>query len=259
MLRTIHSAKDLEVSAKAEAPFVVHGRVKMSANEEEQVRAMLEAMGVGAATESLPMPELGSPARAEATSAPQAAAPTMSISEALSSIQGITERPASPPAAPSTPSAAVASAHGREMSLSTLVHLLGLSTSSQVDLLETQIETLSTKVSAILLKLDRIAADLGTIKGDAAIDRIDFQITEIRALLKRVVPAAAAAGDIETKSDTTKSASGRAKILTSEVSKPAAGKKPETKIVEPDNLEEFNKDDASFQAKEAARIRTEGK
>jgi outer membrane murein-binding lipoprotein Lpp len=159
----------------------------------------------------------------------------------------------------STAAVAAAKPQGREMSLSTLVHLLGLSTASQTNLLETKVEALNTKISALLLKLDRVVTELGAIKADAAVDRIDFQITEIRALLKRMVPAGTAANEIEAKPNGGKSASGRAKILTSEVSKGSAkAAKPETKIVEPDNLEEFNNaDDASYQAEEAQRVRTQ--
>ena len=216
----------------------------MAANEEDQSRAMPGAMGV-TTTDS-------APANGEVP-APQASAvaETMPISDVLNTISNVTERPAAAGSSASGTS-------GREMSLSTLVRLLGLSTNSQVSLLETQVEALTTKVATILLKLDRIALDLGAIKGDAAVDRIDFQITEIRALLKRVVPAAAASGEIETKSTTSKSTSSRAKILTSDVAKSGAGatKKPETQIVEPDNFEEFNKsDDASYQSTEAQRIR----
>lgn len=154
---------------------------------------------------------------------------------------------------------------GRDISLTTLVHLLGLPTATQVDLLETKLDLLSTKVSQILVKLDRLVTDLSTMKNDATVDRIDFQLSDIRALLKRLVPTGII-GDPEPKSDSSKSASNRAKILTSDA--PAAAKaepkkteKAETKIVEQDQLAEFNQsqDDGTFQAEEGRRVRMQTK
>ena len=154
---------------------------------------------------------------------------------------------------------------GREISLATLVHLMGLPTANQISLLETKIDLLTNRVGQVLAKLERMSHELENMKSDATIDRIDFQLTDIRALLKRTIPVSAAAGEVETKSDSPKPASARAKILSSTAPGPKPEEKvqakPETKIVEEDQLAEFNEapDDAAYQAAEGKRVRMQTK
>lgn len=138
----------------------------------------------------------------------------------------------------------------RDVPLSTFVHLLGLSTATQMSLVETKVDAMSSKLATALIKLERLASDVSEIKGDAAVDRIDFQLNDIRNLLKRLAPGmsgGAAAPD----GDAGKSPASRAKVLKSEPGK------PETKIVENDNLQDLSQaaDNEAFQAAEAQRMR----
>ncbi|MFN8392631.1 MAG: hypothetical protein U0136_20225 [Bdellovibrionota bacterium] len=169
--------------------------------------------------------------------------PKAELEETEKSALGLAPREQKPIAGPS-----------RDISLSTFVHLLGLPTAVQISLLETKMDVLTAKVTTLGSKLDRILAELDAVKNDAAVDRIDFQMTEIRSLLRRLVPAAAAMGEIETKQQPPKLQSAKAKVLSSE---PKAGAKPETKILEKDNLEAENAtaDDEAYQQSEGRRIR----
>lgn len=153
--------------------------------------------------------------------------------------------------------AAAASAASRDVPLSTFVHLLGLSTSSQVSLIESKVDMLTSKVATALLKLERLTTDLTDIKADAAIDRIDFQLNDIRALLKKIAPmmAAGSTGTAADAGDGSKSPASRAKVMKSESAK------PETKIVEQDNLADLSHsaDSEAFQVAEGQRVRNQTK
>ena len=231
----------------------------MAVSDEDQMRSMLGSMGVESTDAAFPQQS-----ETSATSGPSA-----SPVEAM---------PAAKPENTGTVDVAALlekrAGGSREMSLSTLVHLLGLSTASQVNLIDSKFDVVNSKLTTMLAKIDRISADLAALKSDSAMDRIDFALTEMRALLKRIAPSATGSAESEAKADSGK-ASTRAKILTSEAPKqapkavevppaaeaaPAAETAPaakaETKIIEQDNLEEFQgQDDASFQTAEAKRIR----
>jgi len=238
----------------------------MAVTDEDQVRAMLESMGVDSTDAAFPQ-EAAPAATPEAS---PAVAPTAASAEAASASTARSESGAAVDMnAVNTllEKRGVGGSHGREMTLSTLVHLLGLSTASQINLLDSKFDVVNAKLTTILSKVERLAADLAVVKGEGAIDRIDFALTEMRVLLKRLVPSAGTV-DAEPKSDSARP-SARAKILSSETPKAeakapdaaapaeaAAAPKPQTKIIEKDNLEEFQtQDDASFQATQAKQVR----
>lgn len=77
---------------------------------------------------------------------------------------------------------------GRDVPVSALVHLLGLPTSAEIQVIESKLDILSSRISAIASKVDRLSQQVGTLANEFYIDRIDFQISEIRTLMKRVFP-----------------------------------------------------------------------
>jgi hypothetical protein len=219
----------------------------MPVSEEEQVKSMLEAMGVSEGGQERPSGELTeTPTEAQTV---ETAAPNQQAQDqpgfADSAVRtGAHERKVYP-------------SSSRDMNLSTFIHLLGLPTAAQMALLDSKVDVLMNKLTAMSLKLERLAADLSAVRGDAAVDRIDLQISEIRALLRRLVPAAAASGELKLKSQPPKVRSEKAKVLSSE---PAAAQTTETKILESDALAEPPQlDDAGFQAEEGKRIRMQTK
>lgn len=248
----------------------------MAASDEDQVRSMLEAMGVSSIEESAPQPAAAPepvavpPAAAVAAPPVQAAAPK--VPEAIADVRAELTHDAAHAAvsAAAERRAAGAVPGGREVPVSTVVHLLGLPTATQLSMLEGKIDILTTRVTSITSKLDRIASELALIKNDATTDRIDFQLNDIRGLLRRLVPKAAAAGDVEPVPESPRLQNAKARILSS--APPAAGaaeadkktpapaaEKKEAKKDEKDALEEFQVDDGTFQANEGRRVRQEMK
>ena len=161
--------------------------------------------------------------------------------------------------------AAVAS---RDIPISTLVHLLNLPTASQMSLLEGKVDVLTGKISAVLSRLERVSSELEVVKNDATVDRIDFQLAEIRSLLKKVLGGTPGGEQADKKSERPKTEKAKPKVLSSDDT-PAAGsekaaaaeKKPETKIIEEDALAELSEPqtDEAFQNAEAARVRLSNK
>lgn len=242
----------------------------MAASEEDQVRSMLEAMGVGSIDETVPAqvepPPAAKPVAVDANADSAASRPAVAkapelpaeIAGALVSAVGATGAERRGAASGTT---------GRDVPVSTVVHLMGLPTAAQLALLEGKIDILTTRVTTVTTKLERIASELSLIKNDATTDRIDFQLNDIRGLLRRLVPKAAAAGEVEPVPESPRLQSAKARILSSEPTAPAADatkKDPAptpapAKKDEKDALEEFQMDNGDFQANEGRRVRQEMK
>lgn len=77
----------------------------------------------------------------------------------------------------------------REISMGTVVRLMGLATDSEVKLLETKIDTLNTKVATLTNKFERLASELQHLLCKEDLERIDLQLAEIRALTKKIARA----------------------------------------------------------------------
>lgn len=84
---------------------------------------------------------------------------------------------------------------GRDVPISALVHLLGLPTSSELSVIESKIDMIGAKLSSVGAKVDRLSQQIGTLANEFYIDRIDFQISEIRTLMKKVFPHVVREGD----------------------------------------------------------------
>ena len=76
-----------------------------------------------------------------------------------------------------------------EMSLTSLVHLLGLPTSSQIDLIETKLELVATKLNSLAQKLERSLGESHSSEVEVRLGRIDLQLAELRAVLKKALAA----------------------------------------------------------------------
>lgn len=188
----------------------------------------------------------------------------------------------------------VGAAGGRDVPVSTVVHLLGLSTSSQIAILEDKVDALTQRLNYAILKLERIATDMHHASHSSTIERLDVQVNDLRALLKRILPKFGGTVDAETDAAPNQgNASGvRSRILSSGSSgsgsraavkaeaapapaetpaapvagtpaeaAPAAAAAPAAPVAATpgkDALEEFEQmDDATFQSAEARRIRVQ--
>ena len=237
----------------------------MPSTEEEQVQAMLDAIGVDTVDQI-----------AETVFASIGEPPTEPVPEPV---------PAAPVAAPvverTVPVVERAASErrgvsgGRDVTISTLVHLLGVSTANQVSVLEAKVDELTAQMSLVLSKLERMNANLQQSKSEATLDRVDYQLSDLRALLKKVFPKLIAGVDLDTPSGDSES---RPKVLSSGSSKANAAPAPsaqasaapataEAAPVQPppskpaaqkDALEEFESaDDSAFQSAEGRRIRSQ--
>ncbi len=236
----------------------------MPSTEEEQVQAMLDAIGVDTvdqiadtvfATIGVPPPE-----RVEAPAEPVAPPPPVQpVAAAPVAERPLPERRAT---------------GGREVTVNTLVHLLGVSTATQVSVLEAKVDDLSAQMSLVLSKLERLSNNLQQSKSEATLDRVDYQLSDLRALLKKVFPKLIAGADLEASTPDSES---RPKVLSSGsfksgaapaaavASEPAAKAEaapvqppPSKPAVQKDALEEFESaDDAAFQSAEGRRIRSQ--
>ncbi len=139
-----------------------------------------------------------------------------------------------------TPIVGSAQAAGRDVPVSSVVHLMGIATSSQVGLLENKLDTLSTKLTSVTMKLEKVSSQLDSIQSGSSFDRIDFQLNDIKTILKKVLPYAMSTPTAEPTIDTSASSS----VLTS---------------VKVDVDEELKKAAAAeeYQRAEAERIRNE--
>lgn len=141
-------------------------------------------------------------------------------------------------------------AASRELTVSTLVHLLGLPSMAQMAAMESSVDLMARKMQTISAQLEKISSELQALSADNSSERIDFQLNEIRAILKRAVVTTGGAKSPAEPS--TKSSTRSARIIESEPPAEAAANP------EPCALSDFdNPDDASFQQAEAQKVREE--
>lgn len=118
-------------------------------------------------------------------SEPSAPEPAAAPEAPAAKIEAAPEIPAAPATEDEKPRT---SATSREVPVSTIVHLLGVPTQQDIRVLESKIDMLSSKLTAVALKLDRVAGQVATMANEFYLDRIDFQISDIRALMRKVFP-----------------------------------------------------------------------
>jgi hypothetical protein len=93
---------------------------------------------------------------------------------------------APPAAAPPRPEPAAP--HPVEVPVSALVHLMGLATAAEVKTLETKLDLLLSRFTAVSLKVERIATQLSTLSTELSLERMELQLTDIRAIMKKLFP-----------------------------------------------------------------------
>jgi hypothetical protein len=79
---------------------------------------------------------------------------------------------------------------GFEVPASTIVHLLGVATQNDLSVMESKLDMLISRVATLSMKVDRLVNQLTTISNEFYVDRIDFQLSDIRQMMKKVFPSA---------------------------------------------------------------------
>lgn len=93
-------------------------------------------------------------------------------------------RPATSAPLGSAVSAVPRASGGREVTVSSLLHLMGVPTNASIELLEKKVDILSSKLAAITVKIDRLVAQVSKSTSESYLDRIDSQLSELRNILK---------------------------------------------------------------------------
>lgn len=88
------------------------------------------------------------------------------------------------------------SAHQNEMPVSTLLHLMGLPTNSEIQMLESKLDLLTSKLTRIALQVERMGTQFTALADNLYMDRIDFQLADLRNVIKKLFPKAMASGEI---------------------------------------------------------------
>ncbi len=83
-----------------------------------------------------------------------------------------------------------APSHSRDVPVSSIVHLMGLATAKQLGVVEKQLDILTNRLTLLTTKIDRITTQLEVAQDGATLDRIDFQLADMKSILKKVLPHA---------------------------------------------------------------------
>lgn len=244
----------------------------MPSTEEEQVQAMLDAIGVDTVDQI-----------AETVFASIGVPPPEPVPEAKPEPAPVA--PVAPPVIERVASERRGASSGREVTVNTLVHLLGVSTANQVSVLEAKVDELTAQMNLVLSKLERMNTNLQQSKSEATLDRVDYQLSDLRALLKKVFPKLIAGADLDAPSgdsesrpkvlssgsfkssgapspsapaQSTPAQSGAAPTATAAAEAAPVQPPPQKPAVQKDALEEFESaDDSAFQSAEGRRIRSQ--
>lgn len=92
-----------------------------------------------------------------------------------------------------TDDAAVAGRASHEMTVPTMIHLLGLPSAAEIRILENKVDALTNEMKMIALKFDRLVSQLDRKNDDSALERIDYQISDVKSLIKKAFPNVIAA------------------------------------------------------------------
>jgi len=155
---------------------------------EEELKTMLAEMGMDALADL--EGDLGDFRPIPAGPVRRAVAPSLEV-EAMP----ITEEPAPEPEVLLEPQVSLPNnSQHRELSVTTLLHLMGMPTGSQLTVMDTKLDLVLTKMATLQAKIDRINSQFET----SGTERLELQVTEIRSIMKKFFPQAFSGGSPQT-------------------------------------------------------------
>jgi hypothetical protein len=141
----------------------------------------------------------------------------------------------------------------RELTVNSLMHLMGLPTNSQVNLLDTKLDLILSKLGLLQSKVDRLQSQFELINSQSQLERVEFQLTEIRSIMKKFFPDAfknLMTNPVENLKQS------RAQVLSNSSSPSTKAVKKETSIhIETKEKEEKKLTDEEFQIQESNKLR----
>jgi len=83
-----------------------------------------------------------------------------------------------------------------EISAATVARMMGLSTASDLKLLDGKIELLISRVASMTAKLDKATQVLQKVSTTTDIDRVDLQVSNLKTIVKKLFMAISEKGDV---------------------------------------------------------------
>lgn len=81
-------------------------------------------------------------------------------------------------------------AQHRDLTVNALLHLMGLPTGSQLSVLDSKLDLVMTKLTTLSAKIDRMNSQFELLSSTSATERLEFQVSEIRSIMKKFFPQA---------------------------------------------------------------------
>ncbi len=235
----------------------------MSMSEEEQMAMMLKEMGMNSLDQLDEASGVAAPEEVVqasiVTSTP--ARPSVEFSDNL--VLADTENRSSAP---------LPEGVHKDLTITSLTQLLGLPTAKQLYGVEAKLDLIFNKLEVLQAKTDRLNTQLEVNGAGPSGQKIEFQVSEMRAIMKKFFPQAFAANLSAISSETDlakagKSDNGKSTQVSGEVKKetkihldvPEAAKKSteETQEQEEEIIEEEPLSDEDYQALESKKLREE--
>jgi hypothetical protein len=130
---------------------------------------------------------------------------------------------------------------------------MGLPTHSQVSLLDTKLDLILSKLGLLQSKVDRLQSQIDLISSQAPAERMEFQLTEIRTIMKKFFPDAFQSLLTSSQEPTKQS---KAQVLSSASQSSLKSVQKETNIVVAAESSEKEKlSDEEYQSLEAQKLR----
>jgi hypothetical protein len=91
------------------------------------------------------------------------------------------------------PSAASAANPRVEVSAQTIARMMGIASSTDLQLLEGRLDLLASRVSTLMMKVDKVLAGLGALASAGDIGRLETQLASMKSILREAVESIGAA------------------------------------------------------------------
>jgi hypothetical protein len=83
-----------------------------------------------------------------------------------------------------------------ELSTGALIRLLNIPTLHDMRVMESKLDAINGRVTALTSKIERIQGMLSSLTQENYLERVDFQLADMRTLMKRVLPFVVGSADI---------------------------------------------------------------
>jgi hypothetical protein len=88
-----------------------------------------------------------------------------------------------------------------EVSAQTIARMMGIASTTDLQLLEGRLDLLASRVSTLMMKVDKVLASLGTLASTGDIGRLETQIASMKSILREAVESIGTAQELQKSSD----------------------------------------------------------